>query len=208
VPHLLRLDSAITPNSRTRAITEAYERAWAARGPEFTVTRRDLVAEPLPHLTDAALHWAVRLRATPVVDHAAEETQARLLAELEQADVVLIGAPMYNYAMPSQLKVWLDHIHVPGVTAPFGDDTQPHAGTPAVLVTARGAVYDPGTPEAERDHVLPPLRLVLEGALGMTLTEIVTSRTLADAIPALDADRAAAELTAALAAAEAHARAV
>jgi FMN-dependent NADH-azoreductase len=103
--------------------------------------------------------------------------------------VLLIGAPMYNYSLPSTLKAWMDHIHVPGTTAPFDTTDQPLAGRPAIVATARGAVYDVGMPSEGWDHTVPPLRLILGDALGMDVSVIVTNLTLADTVPALADER-------------------
>jgi FMN-dependent NADH-azoreductase len=207
VPHLLHLDSSIDPErSRSRAVTAAFADAWRGRGPAFTVTARDLHAHPVPHLTDAASHWAPRLRRPDAAPPAAEAAlQQELLDELLAADVLLVGAPMYNYSLPSTLKAWIDHIHVPGVTAPFDTTDRPMAGRTAVVVTSRGAVYDPGTPAEAWDHTVPPLRLVLGDALGMHVAVIAVSRTLSDFVPALadQAEAAAAELASAQATARA-----
>lgn len=201
MPHLLHLDSSIDPTrSRSRAITAAFADTWRGRGDDFTVTYRDLHEQPVPHLTSAASHWAPRLRRAGEAPPEAEETRQReLIDELLAADALLIGAPMYNYSLPSTLKVWIDHIHVPGVTAPFDTTDQPLAGRPAVIATSRGAVYDAGTPSAGWDHTVPPLQLVLGTALGMRVTVIETSLTLADSVPALadQLPRAEAELAAA-----------
>jgi FMN-dependent NADH-azoreductase len=203
MPHLLHLDSSIDPTrSRSRAITAAFADSWGGRGGDFTVTHRDLHAQPVPHLTDAASHWAPRLRRPEDSPPAAESAlQAELIEELLAADVLLVGAPMYNYSLPSTLKAWIDHIHVPGVTAPFDTTDQPLAGRPAVVVTSRGAVYDAGTATEGWDHTVPPLQLILGNALGMSVSVIATSRTLADSVPALadQTGRAAEELAAALA---------
>jgi FMN-dependent NADH-azoreductase len=205
LPHLLHLDSSIDPaRSRSRAITAAFAAAWRGRGGDFTVTYRDLHDRPVPHLTDAASHWAPRLRRPEDSPPAAESaTQRELIDELLAADVLLVGAPMYNYSLPSTLKAWIDHIHVPGVTAPFDTADQPLAGRPAVVVTSRGGVYDEGTPTEGWDHTVPPLRLILGDALGMAVSVIATNRTLAGSVPALadQQDRAEAEFTAAKAAA-------
>jgi FMN-dependent NADH-azoreductase len=212
MPHLLRLDGSIDPaHSRSRSITAAFAEAWTARGEDFTITYRDLHRDPVPHLKNAALHWAPSLRpAGAVVDPAEERVQQELIAQLLSADVLLIGAPMYNYSMPSTLKAWIDHIHVPGVTAPFGDDTRPMAGRTAVLVTSRGASYDVGSPTEGWDHAIPPLQLILGTALGMRVAVIETNLTLADTVPAMadHAERAHAELEQALADARALARSV
>ena len=207
MPHLLHLDSAATvKNSRSREITAAFAAAWRAAGPQNTVTHRDLHLNPLPHLADAVLHWPPRLRPEgaastgPAALAAAEALQDELVAELLAADVLLIGAPLYNYSVPSSLKTWIDHVHIPGRTAPFVDaPTQPLAGRPAVVVSSRGASYDPGSPTEGWDHAVPVLELILGTALGMSVEVITTSLTLAETVPALapQLDRARAELAAA-----------
>jgi FMN-dependent NADH-azoreductase len=221
MPHLLHLDSsAALDNSRSRQITETFAAAWCDRGPEYTVTYRDLHASPLPHLANAALHWPQRLRpaggegaggaagAGPAAFEAAESLQDQLIGELLAADVLLVGAPMYNYSVPSALKAWIDHIHVPGRTAPFDGNTQPLAGRPAVIVSSRGASYDMGSPTEGWDHATPVLQLILGTALGMNVEVITTSLTLAETVPALadQQDRSRAELSAAHEAAAAAAR--
>jgi len=216
VPHLLHLDSAASlKNSRSREITATFADAWRARGSEYSVTYRDLHRDPLPHLADAVLHWPPRLRpegaaaADPAALAAAEELQDELVGELLGADVLLVGAPLYNYSVPSSLKTWIDHVHIPGRTAPFVDaPTQPMAGRPAVVVSSRGASYDVGSPTEGWDHAVPMLELILGTALGMTVEVITTSLTLAETVPALatQLDRSRAELAAAHAAAAAAAR--
>ncbi|MCS5718862.1 NAD(P)H-dependent oxidoreductase [Herbiconiux sp. CPCC 205763] len=185
--NLLHLDSsADLENSRSRAIGHSFSEAWLAAAPGNTVTHRDLHRDPLPHLADAALHWPPRLRpagSMPPAD--AEALQSSLIAELLAADALLVGAPLYNYSMPSSLKAWIDNIHVPAVTAPFDVDTQPLAGRPAIIVTSRGASYDPGSPTDGWDHEVPALRLILGTALGMEVTVIATNLTLAETVPAL-----------------------
>jgi FMN-dependent NADH-azoreductase len=198
MPHLLHLDSsADLETSRSRAIGATFVASWLAADPENTVTYRDLHRDPLPHLPDASLHWPARVRsddANPPV--AAEALQTRLIEELFHADVLLVGAPLYNYSMPSTLKAWIDYIHVPGTTAPGDLATQPMAGRPAVIITSRGGVYDAGTPTEGWDHAVPALQLILGTALGMPVTVITTSLTLAEVLPTLadQADRSREEL--------------
>ena len=216
MPHLLHLDSAAAlKNSRSREITATFAGAWRARGPEYSVTYRDLYRDPLPHLADAVLHWPPRLRpegaasADQGVLAAAEALQDELVGELLGADVLLVGAPLYNYSVPSSLKAWIDHVHIPGRTAPFVEvPTQPMAGRPAVVVSSRGASYDAGSPTDGWDHAVPMLKLILGTALGMSVEVITTSLTLAETVPALAAqlDRSRAELAAAHEAAAAAAR--
>ena len=106
--------------------------------------------------------------------------QAGIIAELLAADVVLIGAPMYNYSLPSALKAWVDYIHVPGVTSDFDGSGRPMAGRPAVVINTRGAIYDAGTPTETWDHGTPILDLILGVGLGMSVSVVTVSRTLAD----------------------------
>jgi FMN-dependent NADH-azoreductase len=201
MPHLLHLDSsADEQRSRSRAVTATFAAAWRDHGTDYTVTHRDLHRDPLPHLADAALHWPPRLRPEGAAPPAAAEAlQEELIAELISADVLLVGAPLYNYSLPSSLKAWIDHIHVPGVTAPFDIPTKPLAGRPAVIVNSQGASYDAHTPTEGWDHAVPVLELILGTALGMTLTVITTSLTLAETVPALagQLERSCAELASA-----------
>jgi FMN-dependent NADH-azoreductase len=202
-------------NSRSREITATFADTWRGRGPEYSVTYRDLHREPLPHLADAVLHWPPRLRpegaasVDPGTLALAEALQDELIGELLGADVLLVGAPLYNYSVPSSLKTWIDHVHVPGRTAPFvGAPEQPMAGRPAVVVSSRGASYDAGSPTDGWDHAVPMLDLILGTALGMSVEVITTSLTLAETLPALapQLDRSRAELAAAHEAAAAAAR--
>ena len=215
MPHLLHLDSAAAlKNSRSREITATFADAWRGSGPRYTVTYRDLHCDPLPHLADAVLHWPPRLRpdgAAGISDEALAAAEARqddLVAELLAADVLLVGAPMYNYSVPSSLKAWIDHVHIPGRTAPFDTPEQPLKGRPAVVVSSRGASYDPGSPTEGWDHEVPVLQIILGSALGMRVEVITTSLTLAETVTALapQLDRSRAELAAAHEAAAAAAR--
>ena len=184
MPILLQLDSsADLVTSRSRAITATFADSWRSLGVDHTVVHRDLHRAPLPHLTDAALHFPPRLRPEGANPSAEQEAlQQQLIAELVAADVLLIGVPLYNYSMPSTLKAWIDYIHLPAVTAPFDDpaNQQPLAGRPAVLVSTRGGAYDAGTSTEFDDHALPALSLILANALGMTVETIVATRTLSE----------------------------
>jgi len=118
---------------------------------------------------------------------AGRDREADLIGELLGADVLLVGAPLYNYSVPSSLKAWIDNVHVPGRTAPFVDaPTQPMAGRPAVIVSSRGASYDAGSPTEGWDHAVPMLELILGTALGMSVEVniIFRDRPSATVVPA------------------------
>ncbi|MGW0177708.1 FMN-dependent NADH-azoreductase [Rhodococcus sp. NPDC003322] len=187
MPQLLHVDSsADLDNSVSRDLTRLFADTWRARGPEFTVTVRDLHRDPVPHLPDSELHYAARLRragASPDPD--AEARQAALIAEVVAADVVVIGAPMYNWSLPSTLKAWLDHLHVLGTTVPYDTPDRPLAGTPVVVISSRGNTYAPGSAGAGTDFTVPPLQQVLGTSMGMEVSVVTAELTLAGRIPAL-----------------------
>lgn len=201
MPRLLHLDSSADLDaSVSRELTRLFVDTWRATGSGHTVIERDLHRSPLPHLPDAALHYAARLRTgTERPDPAAEGLQAELIAELMGADAVVIGAPMYNWSMPSSLKAWLDYVHVLGTTVPFDTSDAPLAGKPVVIVSSRGNTYAPGSPGEGTDFVIPPLMQVLGTSLGMSVSVVTAELTLADRLAPLApfADLAAESLAAA-----------
>lgn len=187
MPQLLQLDSsADLVNSTSRALTARFADTWRDLGPEHTVVVRDLHADPLPHLPTSALHWAARLRTAPeTAPPEAERLQQKLIDELAGADVVVVGAPMYNWAVPSTLKAWIDYVHVLGLTAPIDGPTQPFAGKPIVVVSSRGNTYAPGTPQEGTDYVVPSLRAVFGASMGMDVSVVTAELTLADRVALL-----------------------
>lgn len=197
MPQLLHIDSsAELSTSVSRALTRLFADTWRNLGSGHTVIERDLHREPLPHLPGAGLHYAPRLRtAGEIPDPAAEALQRELIAEVVASDVVVLGAPMYNWSLPSTLKAWIDYIHVLGTTVPFDTREQPLAGTPVVVVSSRGNTYSPNGP----DHTVPPLQQTLGASLGMDVHVVLAELTLAGRIPAMAplADKAAESLSAA-----------
>lgn len=188
MPTLLHIDSSANPKtSVSRELTGLFATTWLECGEGRTVTYRDLHAQPVPHISDAGLHYAPRLR-VDVEDVApeAEALQAELIAEVSAADAVVIGAPMYNWSIPSTLKAWIDHIHVLGTTAPYDTADQPFAGIPVVVISSRGLTYGPGSNDEGLDHTVPPLVQVLGVALGMKVEVVTSDLTLVGRIPALD----------------------
>lgn len=188
---LLQLDSSAGgTHSRSRAITAEFAREWMGLDDDRQVLTRDLHADPPAHLPSAALHWGAGLVAgdRPVVW---ERAQREFLDELLAADVLVIGVPLYNYSMPSTLKAWVDHIHVPGVTA--GMPELPLRGRPAVLVSSRGGRYGEGLAPDAWDHATSALEVVLGESMGMTTHRIVVDGTLAFDLEQFSPDRAAAQ---------------
>jgi FMN-dependent NADH-azoreductase len=155
---LLHIDSSpMLEQSVTRRLTAHFVRRWLELNPGGEVTLRDLGAAPPPHpdaltLTAALLPEAAR---NPE-QAAAARLSDTLLAELEAADVILLGAPLHNFSVASGLKAWFDLVSRPGRTFRYGP--QGHEGLLAaktvVAVTARGGYFGPsaGAPGGE-DHL-------------------------------------------------------
>ncbi|MFQ6142330.1 FMN-dependent NADH-azoreductase [Streptomyces seoulensis] len=182
---LLHIDSSVFPGeaSASRAVTEVFRTHWQKRHPDGTVVYHDLAARPVPHIT-AESHtagFADPASQTPG-QAAAFAERVRLIEELEQADAVLIGAPMYNYSIPSTLKAWLDNVILMGRTAGESPSAQ---GTPVTVVASRGGSYAPGTPREPFEYVQNYLAAVLGGGLGLDVDFIVPELTMAPHNPAM-----------------------
>ncbi|MFJ8944413.1 FMN-dependent NADH-azoreductase [Streptomyces sp. NPDC102395] len=183
---LLHLDSSLMPESASasRAVTAAFRKAWEEQHPDGTVVYRDLSVDPVPHL-DAL---AATAGFSDPAGHSPEQAAAfaprlRLIEELENADAVLIGAPMYNLTIPSTLKAWLDQVILMGRTA--GVEELPAKGTPVYVVASRGGSYAPGTPREGFEYVQNYLRAILGDLLGMEVDFIVPELTMAHVNPAM-----------------------
>lgn len=183
---LFRLDASIrTEGSVTRAVADTVQEAWRAEHPDARIVRRDLGTEPLPAST-----WATAVGAgmTPAEERTPAQAEAVALAatladELVNADAYLFAIPLYNYAIPHYVKSWVDTLIT---TAPFAPGQRSAiAGRPAVLVTARGGGYAPGTPREGWDHNTPYLRRVLSDLWGLDLDVVETELTLAAVNPAM-----------------------
>lgn len=185
MPTLLHLDSSLFPleNSASRAVTATFRKAWEEQHPEGTVIYRDLDADPLPHINAVSASAGF----SDPAEHTPEQREAfalrvALAEELEQADAVLIGAPMYNFTIPSTLKTWLDQVIIVGRTA---GDAPSAAGTPVTVVASRGGSYAPGTPREGFEFVQNFLEKALNGMLGLDVDFIVPELTLARTTPSM-----------------------
>jgi FMN-dependent NADH-azoreductase len=182
---LLHIDSSVLPGeaSSSRSIAAAFRTAWEEQHPEGTVIYRDLATDPVPHITAVAWSagYAAPAERTPE-QSAAFAAREMLMEELEQADAILIGAPMHNFSIPSTLKAWLDNVLLLGRTAGENPSAQ---GKPVVVVASRGGSYAPGTPREGFEFVQNYLEAVLERTLGLDLDFIVPELTLAPRNPAM-----------------------
>lgn len=167
---LLHIDSsALGGYSVSRQLSADIVAELRRHAPSLDVTYRDLAAQPLPH-------W------TPVVDasDSAAVLGSQMLEEFLAADTIVISAPMYNLAISSQLKAWLDRILVAGKTFQYtANGPAGLAGGKRVIVaSSRGGFYGQDTTGAAMDFQEPYLRAAL-GFIGITDVQFVRAEGVA-----------------------------
>ena len=197
--NLLHLDSSITGiNSVSRQLTARIVETERRLHTGTRVTYRDLAASPLSHLSGGHLAGEVVGLPAEVRDDILSGRSA--LEELLAADVIVIGAPMYNFAVPSQLKAWIDRVAVKGKTFDYSSAgvTGLLGGKRVIIASTRGGHYSEGTAMAALDHQENYLRSVF-GFFGVTEVEVVRAEGLnitANRAAALEnAEKAIAQLT-------------
>jgi FMN-dependent NADH-azoreductase len=167
---LLHVDSSILGQASVSRILSAEVAATQkALYPGLEVSYRDLANAPIGHLNGA--HLAAAQGAVPA-DAAIEKEISlgeAMLDEFLAADIVVVGAPMYNFGIPSQLKAWIDRLAVAGKTFRYtAEGPQGLAGGKKVIVaSSRGGLYGPETPRAALDHQETYLRAIF-GFFGIT----------------------------------------
>lgn len=168
-------------HSVTRKLTANILAKIATSVPDAKVVERDLAASPLPHLS------AVTLSAFSTPPDQLNQAQSEALAlsealveEVMAADVIVIGAPMWNFGIPSALKAWIDHIVRAGRTFKYGaagPESLLPAGKNVIIASARGGVYSEG-PMQSMDYQEAYLKAVL-GFIGLQDIAIVRAEGVA-----------------------------
>jgi FMN-dependent NADH-azoreductase len=176
---LLHIDSSILgDNSASRALSAAVVKAWQAAEPGVQVTYRDLASEGINHFSGAtlgALGTAADLRDAAQKHEA--ELSASSLAEFLAADALVIGAPMYNFTIPTQLKAWIDRIAVAGQTFRY-TEAGPEGlcgNKKVIIVSTAGGLHAGQASGAAHEGYLT----LLFGFLGITDIEFVRAEGLA-----------------------------
>ncbi|MBD8634768.1 NAD(P)H-dependent oxidoreductase [Stenotrophomonas sp. CFBP 13725] len=190
---LLHIDaSALGDNSVSRQLSAAVVGRFKDSATDLDVAYRDLDANPIPHLRGSSL---AQLDATETAD--AQQVLEQFLA----ADVVVIGAPMYNFSIPSTLKAWIDRVAVAGKTFKYTEagPVGLAGGKRVIIVSSRGGIYT----DSPADFQEPLLRQVF-AFMGINDVEFVRAEGIAyspkhreEAIAAALANLPEAELAAA-----------
>lgn len=179
---LLHIDSSVLgPHSASRALSAEIVARQVALHPGITVVHRDLATDAALHLSSAHLAaW----QGGPVEDALLGADLAKggaYLEELLAADIIVIGAPMYNFSIPSQLKAWIDRVVVAGKTfryGPNGAEGLLSKHKKVFIASSRGNVYSPGSPVAALEHHESYLTAVLS-FIGLTDVTFVRAEGLA-----------------------------
>lgn len=147
---ILHLDASLSADiAASRRLSLAIVQALIAERPEARVRYRDLVADPVPHLTGAiaagfrSVGGVAGLDAGTAAEHARSEA---LVAEFLDSDVIVVGAPMYNFSVASQLKAWMDRIAQPGRSFRYTAEGPVGlaGGRRVIVASTRGGMYSEG----------------------------------------------------------------
>ena len=180
--NILHIDSGILgEHSVSRGLTASIAARLTAQRADAQLIYRDLVAAPLAHLSGAHLAAAVAGPETLDATLAAElDAGSAALEEFLAADIVVIGAPMYNFAIPTQLKTWIDRILVAGKTFRYTENGVDGLakGKKIIIASTRGGHYSKGSPISAMDHQETYLATVL-GFIGITDIEFIRAEGLA-----------------------------
>jgi FMN-dependent NADH-azoreductase len=168
--HLLVVTSSPkAQGSVSNALVQDFVDNLTAASSQTQVTRRDVGLSPPPHL-DGATIGSIYTPVDQRDDLARQRISLsdRLVEELEAADVIVIGAPMHNFGLPSGLKTWIDHVARVGRTFAYGENGPEGLlkGKKVFVLGARGGNYGPESPAHGMDFVTPYLRTVL-GFIGL-----------------------------------------
>ncbi len=164
---ILALDSAVSGDaSVSKTLVREAVAALTAATPARVIAR-DLGRDPTPHLTEATVA-GVRAEPASADEHAARALSDALIAELRAADIVVIGAPMYNFSVPTGLRSWFDHVLRAGETFSYSEAGPKGllTGKRVIVIESRGGLYSEGPAQAF-DFQEPYLRHLL-GFMGLT----------------------------------------
>ena len=152
---LLHIDSSVLgAHSASRALSAEIVARQLVLHPGLKIVHRDLASDAALHLSSAHLA-ALQSGTTDDAQLGADLAKgSAYLDELFAADLVVIGAPMYNFSIPSQLKAWIDRVVVAGKTFHYGANGAEGLlkGKRTFIASSRGNVYSPGSPAAALDH--------------------------------------------------------
>jgi FMN-dependent NADH-azoreductase len=179
--NILHIDSSILGEySASRRLTAAIAARFKTVAPGSSLVYRDVVQKEVPQVTGALAAFAtIPLDQQSVELRAAAAERDSIVEEVLASDVIIIGAPMYNFGVSSQLKAWIDALAIPGKTFTY-DANGPKGllgGKRVIVASTRGNIYSEGTAYAALDHQENYLRSFFT-FLGVTDFEVVRAEGL------------------------------
>ena len=186
---LLHVDSSIRgEHSISRRLSARAAGRWLAAHPGGTVTYRDLGAHPLPHLdAEGGLARHVAPAEHGPAQAASWALSKQLNDEVKRADTILLGLPVYNFAAPSTIKAWVDHLIAPGLSMDPVTKEGLLGDRELIVLASRGGGYGPGTPREGWDHAEQwlPHALASTGLVPRFITAELTAAHVTPAMAAL-----------------------
>jgi len=180
---LLHIDSsALGGNSVSRQLTERLVAQWRATDPGTVVEYLDLATDAPTHLSMDSLGFRMGPSAEGLTDVQRRENEIseKLVSQFLAADVVVVGAPMYNFSIPTQLKAWVDRVAQAGRTFTYNDKGPKGlaGGKTVIIASSRGGVYSTNPALTGLDHQESYLKTVF-GFFGVTDIQVVRAEGVA-----------------------------
>jgi len=149
--NLLVMDASPRRDAVSRQLTNRFIDKVSARFPDVRIVHRDIGANPQAHIDDELID-ALRREPETLTERqqAARAASDQMIAEMADADAIVIGAPMHNFTIPAALRTWLDHVARPGKTFGYDPETGPKGlldDKPVYVLSTRGGKYGDGSPE-------------------------------------------------------------
>jgi FMN-dependent NADH-azoreductase len=180
---LLHIDSSpLGGNSVSRELTRRVVAEWRAAHPHTKVEHLDLAADAPSHLNVDSLGFRMGANADGLsaVQRKENELSEKLVSQFLAADVIVVGAPMYNFSVPSQLKAWIDRVAQAGRTFTYTEKGPVGlaAGKTVIIASSRGGMYSTNPALAGLDHQESYLKTVF-GFFGITDVRFVRAEGVA-----------------------------
>jgi FMN-dependent NADH-azoreductase len=191
--NILVLNSSVLgEGSASRILVEEAVKRLLQANPGATAIHRDLGTEPIPHLTTSSVA-GVRGVPTTNAELAARRLSDELIAELRSADTIVIGAPMYNFSIPTGLRAWFDYVLRAGETFSYSEAGPKGllTGKRVIVIESRGGLYSEG-PAKAIDFQEPYLRTLL-GFIGLTDVTFIHAEKIGFGVDAREAALASAK---------------
>jgi len=179
---LLHVDSSIlSTNSTSRLLTAEIVAAWKTAHPDTTVEYLDLAVNTPPHFSADALGIKTGVQAQPTEAQQREnELSEKLVSQFLASDVIVVGAPLYNFSIPTQLKAWIDRLAQIGRTFKYTDKGPVGlaGGKTVIVASSRGGVYSTTEGGRAMEHQESYLTAIF-GFFGVTDVRFVRAEGLA-----------------------------